>query len=306
MISKQKIGLYIFLILDAVLVVLCFLQVFHPIFGLEDFGLFNAKGPVAAAQARLIVTAFLLMLIIVIPVLTAGFFVAFKYRVGRNEDYDPEWGQKHGYLKFFMWAFPVLIIIFISILNFKSAHSLDPAQAISAGSPPLTIQVVALQWKWLFIYPGQNIATVNYIDIPQNVPLHFELTADAPMSLFWIPQLGGEMAAMQGMVTGINLMATQTGTFTGQNSEINGEGYARMKFTVNSTSRANFDAWVAGVKKNSPMLNEEEYNKLIPPSQNNAPAYYGSVDANLYNNVVMKFTAPSSAAASSVPAMYMK
>src|SRR6185369_1742612 len=143
------------------------------------------KGTIAAQQSKLIVTAVLLMLVIVVPVIGTGFFIAFKYREGRNEAYDPTWGERYKYLQILMWAFPVLIITLLSVINFKSARQLDPSRAIVSDKAPLTIQVVALQWKWLFIYPDQNIATVNFVEFPENTPVNFELTADAPMNSFW-------------------------------------------------------------------------------------------------------------------------
>ncbi len=290
--KKIKLGLTVGAALDVVLIILCLGLVIHPIFSLGNYGLFNAKGATAQAQGRLILTAMLLMLVIVVPVITAGFIIAFKYRAGRGQAYEPDWGDRHRYLQLVWWACPILIIALLSIINFQSAHQLDPSKTIASPYPPLTIEVVALQWKWLFIYPKQNIATVNYIDVPENVPLHFELTADGPMSLFWIPQLGGEMAAMAAMVNQINLIANQTGQFTGQNSEINGAGYSGMKFIVNSTSQTDFNSWVAGVQKSSPPLTQNAYNQLALPTQNNSAAYFGSVDQNLYNTIMMKYMMP--------------
>lgn len=289
---KTKIGLFIFGLVDLLLLALCLLQIFHPIFDFGNFGLFNAKGTIAQQQNRLVIIAILLMLLIIVPVVLTGFYVIFKYREGNNQEYDPTWGDRHNKKQFLWWSLPILIIILLSIINFKTAHRLDPSKIITADVKPLTIEVVALPWKWLFIYPDQNIATVNFVEFPQNTPVDFKLTADAPMSLFWIPQLGGQMAAMQGMVNDLNLEANQTGQFPGQNSEINGSGYAGMKFVADSTSQADFNAWVTMVKNKSPMLNQAAYDELAKPSQNNTPAYYSLADDGLYGRIILKYVGP--------------
>src|ERR1700722_6890983 len=154
--NSKKLGLIVFVLADIILLGLCLLQIFHPIFHVTDYGVFNAQGTIAQAQSRVIITAVLIMLVIVLPVLGAGFYIAFKYRAGREQTYDPEWGQRHQHLQFLMWVFPALIIAFLSVLNFRSAHDLDPSKAIASPNAPITIQVVALPWKWLFLYPQQN------------------------------------------------------------------------------------------------------------------------------------------------------
>ncbi|HVY68168.1 MAG TPA: COX aromatic rich motif-containing protein [Patescibacteria group bacterium] len=286
-----KIKLLLIGLVDAALLVLCLVQIFHPIFHFGNFGLFNAQGTIAQAQGRLIILAILLMLLIAVPVIITGYTVAFRYREGANRAYEPDWGERHKHLQFLWWACPALIIALISIINFKSAHELDPTRVIPSPLPPLTVQVVALQWKWLFIYPAQRIATVNFLEIPQNVPVNFELTAEGPMSLFWIPQLGGQMAAMAGMETRLNLMATKPGQFVGQNSEINGSGYAHMQFAVNSVPPADFNSWANSLQA-SPPLTESAYQQLLTPSQDAPPAYFSYPNDSLYNSIMMKYMEP--------------
>ncbi len=291
---KEKILTYFIGLADLALLVLSLLQIFHPIFKLPNLGVFNAKGSIAQAQSRLIITAILMMLCLAIPVLAAGFFIIFKYRDGRNGEYDPDWGQRHNRLQWVWWLFPGLLIALISIINFQSAHNLDPLKAIDPKTKPLTIEVMALEWKWLFIYPDQDIATVNTLDIPQNVPVQFVISADGPMSLFWIPQLGGQMAAMTGMTNHLNLIATDLGSFRGQNSEINGAGYAGMTFTVNSVTPSNFKTWVAAAKQSSPALTAAVYKQLELPAQNVPAATYAPVDPNLYYGVIDRYMGPPS------------
>lgn len=268
--------------------------------------LFDPKGPIALQERDLIIHMVLIMLIVVIPLFVALFTFARKYRAGNpNAIYDPE--RTHAASReIILWAIPAVIVAALGILTWKSAHALDPGNPIQSPTPPLTIQVVALQWKWLFIYPAQHIATVNYIRFPENTPVHFELTADAPMSSFWIPQLGSQIYAMAAMETQLNLMANTTGDFVGKDTEINGAGYAGMKFIAQSTSPADFDQWIQSVQQSSTTLDLPAYNALAVPSENNPTSSYALAAGDLFNSIMMKFMEPSSTdftEASSVQAM---
>jgi cytochrome o ubiquinol oxidase subunit 2 len=173
-----------------------------------------------------------------------------------------------------------------------AAHKLDQHKAIVSNVKPLTIQVVALRWKWLFIYPEQQLATVNYVQIPVNTPVQFELTADeTPMSSFWIPQLGGQLYAMTGHANLINLIADTPGTYTGQSAEINGAGFAGMKFTVHAGSVTDFDTWSKSVKRPDNSLSELEYARLLQPSENDKTNFYATVEQGLYDKVLTKYNA---------------
>jgi cytochrome o ubiquinol oxidase subunit 2 len=268
-------------------------------------GVFDPQGPIALQERNLIILVVLIMLIVAIPMLILLYTFAWKYRAGNKKaKYDPEhvggaWRQ------LLWWAVPAVIIIAIAIIDWKSTHALDPTNAIASNMPPLTIEVVALPWKWLFIYPSQGIATVNAIEFPVNTPVHFLLTADAPMSSFWIPQLGSQIYAMDAMQTQLNLMANATGEYTGKDTEINGAGYAGMTFTADSVSQDDFNAWIASVRSSStyPALTMDAYNTLAAPSEYNPPAYYSSVADGLYASILTKYMAPSSTMeTSSMPA----
>ena len=260
-------------------------------------GVFDPQGPIALQERNLIILAVVLMLLIAIPMLILLYTFAWKYRAGNKKSkYDPEhvgswWRQ------LVWWAIPAVIIVAIAIVNWQSTHALDPYKPIVSSNSPLTIEVVALQWKWLFIYPAQGIATVNVIQFPEQTPIHFVLTADAPMSSFWIPELGSQIYAMSAMQTQMDLMASSTGEYAGKDTEINGAGYAGMTFLAKSTSQADFNAWVASVQQSTstyPTLDMNAYNALAAPSQNNLPAYYSSVDQGLYNSILTKYMAPAS------------
>ena len=264
-------------------------------------GVFDPQGPIAGQERNLIILAVLLMLLIAVPMLILLYTFAWKYRAGNKKaKYDPEhvgnlWKQLA------WWAIPAALIAVIAVINWKSTHALDPYKPITSSNPPLTIQVVALEWKWLFFYPAQGIATVNYIQFPEQTPVHFELTADAPMSSFWIPQLGSQIYAMTAMQTQLDLEASSTGEYVGKDTEINGAGYAGMTFVARSTSQADFDAWVAAVKNSSNTLTMDEYNNtLLPPSTYVPEAFYSSVPPGLYDTILMKYMIPPGA--SSTPA----
>jgi cytochrome o ubiquinol oxidase subunit II len=261
-------------------------------------GVFDPQGPIALEERNVIIIAVLIMLVVAIPMLITLYTFAWKYRAqNKKAKYEPEhvggaWRQ------LIWWAIPAVIIIALATLDWKSTRALDPTNAIPSNVPPLTIQVVALQWKWLFIYPAQGIATVNYIQFPVGTPIHFELTADAPMSSFWIPQLGSQIYAMAAMQTQLNLEASDIGEYTGKDTEINGAGYAGMTFLAKSSSQADFNAWVALVKNASNTLTMDAYNALSQPSEYNASATYSSYDPALYDTILMKYMMPPSSTTS--------
>ena len=282
---------------------------FRWLVGGSTISLFAPQGTVAAGEVGVIKTAVLLMLIVVIPVYILLYTFAWRYRADNvKAKYDPEQTHKP-WKELLLWLVPISIVAMIAVLTWRSAHALDPYTPIQSPNPPITIQVVSLEWKWLFIYPAQNIATVNFIQFPVNTPVHFELTADSPMSSFWIPQLGSQIYAMAAMETQLNLIASTIGEFTGKDTEINGDGYAGMTFTAKSSSQSDFDAWVASVRQSSPPLTEAAYNALALPSQNNPPAYYSSVEGDMFDGIMMKFMMPSgtpmSSSSQTMPGMDM-
>jgi cytochrome o ubiquinol oxidase subunit II len=284
---------YYRVLLGAVIIAAAWILI-KALIGNSIVALFMPAGPTALQERNLIITMTLIMLIVVVPMFIALFTIAWKYRAGnKNAKYDPDRAHSTS-RELMLWAAPVAIIIVLGILNWNSAHALDPAVPIQSANPPITIEVVALPWKWLFIYPAQNIATVNFIQFPVNTPVHFELTADAPMSSFWIPQLGTQIYAMAAMETQMNTMANAIGEFTGKDTEINGAGYAGMTFVAKSSSQSDFDAWIQSIQQSSSTLDQAAYDALSAPSENNPPAYYSSVEAGLFNSIMMKFMMPSS------------
>jgi cytochrome o ubiquinol oxidase subunit 2 len=261
------------------------------------------KGPVAAGEKSVILITLALCSIVVVPVFVLLFLFAFIYRADSEDSKDyhePEWDHYNALFELLWWLVPSVIVFALGVLAVQSSHALDPYVPLQGANTPIEVEVVALDWKWLFIYPEQGIATVNMLEIPEGSPIHFELTADAPMNSFWVPALGGQIMVMPGMTTQLNLLAYGPGIYNGVSGNISGAGFAGMTFTVKSVSVSDFDAWVQSVQASSSPLTATTYQALAAPSQYNPAAYYSPVDANLYTDVTMKFMTPSSETAPSL------
>lgn len=259
-----------------------------------NFVLFEPAGTIAAQQRDLMFLTLFLSVFIVVPVFIMTFVIVWKYReknaVAHNRDYKPNWDNQRS-IEFVWWTIPCIIILILAVITWQSTHKLDPYRAIESDKKPLTIQVVALQWKWLFIYPEQNIATVNYVQFPEDRPVKFEITSDAPMNSFWIPSLGGQVYAMEGMTTQLHLMADRTGDFNGSSANLSGKGFAGMEFLARSSTEMDFSYWLQTVKRTRHNLTAQEYSKLAAPSEHNPHYYYGTVEPDLYDTIVNKYMA---------------
>lgn len=252
----------------------------------------SPQGVIASKERRLIFIAVALSMIVVLPVFYMTFSFAWKYRASNKKaEYKPDLGNSR-LLETVWWGVPTLIILFLSVLTWQSSHELDPYKALSSSKEPLTIQVVALQWKWLFIYPEQHVASVNLAQIPVDTPVDFEITSDAPMNSFWVPQLGGQIYAMSGMSTHLHLMASNAGNYKGSSANISGDGFAGMNFMVKAGSGQDFNTWVAAAKQSAIKLTQQTYDKLSQPSKNTPVSYYASVQNGLYDTIVAKYMQP--------------
>lgn len=251
------------------------------------------KGTIGWGERRLLIVTAILMLIVLIPVYVIAIWVAWKYRAGNKEaEYKPDWGDSF-IAECVWWGVPLLIISFLAVLTWTSSHKLNPFRPIASVNKPITIQVVALQWKWLFIYPEYGVATLNYVNIPQNVPVDFEITADAPMNSFWIPQLGGQIYAMPAMRSKLHLIATETGVFRGSSSNLSGKGFAGMTFNATAMTQEDFNSWIGSARTSGQSLGLYEYNRLVPPSENNPLETFKLTKANLFDEIINKYMAPS-------------
>lgn len=251
--------------------------------------LLNPTGQVGLEQRNLIITATLLMLLVVVPVIVMTFLFAWKYRASnKNAVYTPKWSHSTK-IEVAVWTIPVLIIIALGYITYISTHELDPYRPIQSDVKPVTIEVVALDWKWLFIYPEQGIATVNKIVFPAHTPINFKITSDAVMNSFFIPGLGGQIYAMAGMQTKLHLIADRNAEMDGISANYSGAGFTGMKFKAISTTQEDFDAWVSEVKKSPKQLDKAEYAALAKPSQNNPVELYSSVTPNQFQIIVDKY-----------------
>lgn len=254
--------------------------------------LFEPKGAIAAEQIRLIIIATILMLLIVVPVIVMTIVIAWRYRASNAKaTYEPNWAHSVK-LEIIWWGVPCIIVAILATLTWFTTHSLDPYKPLDSKVKPITIQVIALDWKWVFVYPEQGIATINYIEIPENTPISFEITAQGPMNSFWIPQLGGQIYAMAGMRTRLHLIADTQGVYDGLSANYSGEGFAEMTFKVKVETSSDFAKWVETVKASPDALTTNVFNALIAPSSNIPVQYFSSVQPNLFNDEMMKFMMP--------------
>jgi cytochrome o ubiquinol oxidase subunit 2 len=260
----------------------------------KNVAVLHTKGAIADEQRSLIIFATVVILAIAVPTLILLYFMAWKYRESNTKaKYHPE-AERGKLFNFIIWALPASFMFILALGLVPATHKLQPNKAISSNAKPITIQVTAMQWKWLFVYPDQQIATVNYVQIPEDVPVVFDLIADeAPMSSFWIPNLGGQLYAMTGHVNQLNLIANEKGEYQGKSAEINGAGYAGMTFTTKVSSAADFEAWVQATKRTPSELDKATYKELLKPSEDNQVSFYSPVDNTLYSTAIMKYAGSS-------------
>lgn len=260
--------------------------------GIGDFSVLSPKGKIAADEKNLIVFGTALSLVVVLPVYAMTVFIVWKYRAGNKKaKYRPDFDHSR-LLEGIWWGGPLILILILSVVTFKSSHDLDPVKPLAAEEKQMTIQVVAMNWKWLFIYPEENIATVNYLQIPVDQPIKFQITGDSAMNSFWIPSLGGQIYAMAGMSTQLHLQADKMGEYRGSSANISGRGFSGMNFTVKATSKYEYNQWVNNVKKTAHHLTNEEYEHLSRPSVDHPSATYASADSDLYVNIIRKYVLP--------------
>ena len=259
--------------------------------GNGHWALLDPMGPIGADEKTLILTAFGLMLIVVIPVILMTFAFAWKYRASNKAaTYAPKWDYS-GKIEAIVWLVPTVIVAALSVLVWKSSHELSPYRPIASNVRPVRVEAVAMDWKWLFIYPDLGIATVNRLVIPTGVPVSFRITSDTVMSSFFIPRLGSQIYAMAGMQTRLHLVAGHAGTYEGLNTQFSGAGFSGMYFDTVATSRQGFDAWVKQVRHSPGTLNVAAFKALEAPSQNNPPAYFSAVKPHLFDDIIQKYMA---------------
>lgn len=252
----------------------------------------NPQGEIARKEHQLIIFTLLLSLVVVVPVFVMLIAFSLRYRESnKRAAYRPNW-EGNRLLEAIWWGIPCVIIVILGVVTWQSSHELDPYKDLDSSVAPVNVQVVALQWKWLFIYPDQQIATVNELIIPEKTPINFTITSDAPMNSFWIPSLGSQVYAMSGMSTELRLIADKTGEYRGSSANISGTGFADMNFMAKSRSKVDFDAWVQQTKSLDTGLDEATYRTLAEPDVKEWPLYYSLKDTDLYDKIIMKYMMP--------------
>jgi cytochrome o ubiquinol oxidase subunit 2 len=257
-----------------------------------DIAMLYPKGQIALKERNLLLTIQAIMLLVVIPVYILTFVFSWKYRADNPKGkYEPHL-QDHRIAETIWWGIPLVIVAIISVLTWIRTHELDPFKPLVSDKKPLKIQVVALQWKWLFLYPEEKIASINFVQFPENTPVHFEITADAPMNSFWIPQLGSQIYAMPKMKTELNLIADKVGDYRGASANISGVGFSGMHFIARASTEKEFQEWVDSAKASKRSLTFNEYRALAKPSQDHPVALYELKDEDLFDEILMKFMHP--------------
>jgi len=256
------------------------------------------KGWVATQEKELLIEAVWLMLIVVVPVILLTIWIGYRYRRSNEKaKYTPNWSHSN-LLEFIWWLIPCIIIVILGTMTWIYTHRLDPykelSPSVTQNKKPIQIQVVALRWRFLFIYPKEHIATVNQVIFPAHTPVDFVITADAPMNSFQIPALGGQIYAMNGMQTKLHLIASEEGKYRGGSVSFSGDGFSGMRFFAYATTPAKFQAWVNKVRRSAKHLTWNAYNMdLVPASHDTGVIHYGTVSNGLYKQIIQKFMTPN-------------
>lgn len=263
--------------------------------GCSETVVLNPAGDIAAQQGDLVMLATALMLIIIVPVVLLTFWFAWKYRQSNTEaEYDPEWHHSTK-LELIIWTVPLIIVIILGAITWISTHKLDPyrpldridaQRALAPDVKPLEVEVVAMDWKWLFFYPEQGIATVNELAAPIDRPIHFKLTSTTTMNAFYVPDLAGMIYTMPGMQTELNAVINKEGVYKGMSSHYSGAGFSGMTFKFHGLSNEGFDQWIAQAKTEGKTLDRATYLDLVKPSERNPVERFGKVDPKLYHTVL--------------------
>ena len=254
-------------------------------------GILDPQGPIASAERLLLINSTAIMLVVVIPVIVATLAFAWWYRTsndrasrGTDESYEER-------IEFVVWSIPALTVILLGGVIWLGSHQLDPRMRIPGKSDPLRVDVVSLDWKWLFIYPDQGLAAVNQLVIPAGAPVEFRLTSATVMNSFFVPQLGSQIYAMGGMITHLHLLADNPGEYPGFSANFSGDGFSWMRFITKAVPTADFNAWLEQVRGTGSALDDAGYAELAKPSQDVPPTTYRSVEPKLFERILDQTTA---------------
>jgi cytochrome o ubiquinol oxidase subunit 2 len=259
-------------------------------------GVLDPQGPVGASEKLILIDSLAIMLAIVVPVILATIGFAWWFRESNARAiYLPDWAFS-GHLELIVWAIPTLVITFLGGIAWFGSHALDPYKPLSSSTKPFEIEVVSLDWKWLFIYPNDGIAAVNQLVIPVATPVHFRLTSSGVMNSFFVPQLGSQIYTMAGMTSQLHLQADKPGKYLGLSAQFSGEGFADMRFDVSVLPADAYAKWLADAKATGPTLDGAAYAALAKPSKAVAPATYKALAPGLFDSIVNETAPPAPSA----------
>jgi cytochrome o ubiquinol oxidase subunit 2 len=249
-------------------------------------GVLNPQGPVGVSEKLIIIDSLAIMLAVVVPLIFATLAFAWWFRASNKRAiYRPSWTFS-GHLELIIWAIPMLVITFLGGIAWFGSHALDPYKALSSTAKPVEIEVVSLDWKWLFIYPDDGVATVNQLVIPTGTPVHFRLTSSGVMNSFFVPQLGSQIYTMAAMTSQLSLQADKAGAYLGLSAQFSGEGFADMRFILRAVPADAYAKWIADTKSVGPILDTAAYATLAKPSKDAQPSTYKKVDRELFESIV--------------------
>lgn len=254
----------------------------------NEFRILQPKGEIAHRERDLLYFAVALSLLVLLPVYAMIFGFALRYREGHKRQYKPNWDSDKRY-EAVWWAIPVAIIAVLATVTWVTSHSLDPYKELASNKEPLKVQVVALQWRWLFIYPDRSVASINELVIPKDRPVNLEITSDAPMNSFWIPELAGQIYAMSGMSTKLHIKSHQEGDYLGMSSNISGGGFSNMKFTTRVVNDTAFEDWILQTQMGGQTLNWQTYQALSKPTRNAGEHAFVLAEGDIYDKVIDKY-----------------
>jgi cytochrome o ubiquinol oxidase subunit II len=258
-------------------------------------GVLDPQGPVSAAERLILLNATGIMLVVVVPVIMMTLSFAWWYRASnKRASYRPDWSYS-GSVELVTWAVPAMVVILLAGVAWIGSHELDPAVKLKSDQTALRIQVVAMDWKWLFIYPQHGVATLNQVVVPAGTPVEFVITSATVMNAFFVPQLGTQIYAMPGMTTRLNLQADRPGDYAGLSSHFSGDGFSDMHFLLRALTAQEFANWLDGARGSSLILGDVGYQELLLPTHNDSPQTFGKVEPMLYERILRLAAPPSSA-----------
>jgi cytochrome o ubiquinol oxidase subunit II len=259
-----------------------------PLLGGCQLEVLDPKGPIGVDERSIIFLSTRLMLIVVVPVIAMTLAFAWRYRASNEQaTFTPDWAHSNK-IEAVVWLVPCLIVAILGYVTWTSTHQLDPSRDIAAKAKPIDVEVVSLDWKWLFIYPDLKIASVNEVAFPANRPVRFRMTSSSVMDSFFIPELGSQIYTMPGMQTKLSLLASEPGTYAGFSANYSGDGFSDMEFAARVMTKADFDKWVATVRSAPQDLTMTAYRELAEPSERVPVTYYGDIEPTVYHDALNK------------------